>query len=685
MPCRLDLDFQPHQYAQYGALRNAIFSQQRFDTMLHKRPVDRPDQDPRAWWRYVIACVITRPNTRPWRDVLKIVRSRPRYIELVTKKVWRAREGNGFHGGLSEKESSELLSLEELLPIEALLSFHLVALRKVLELQMAAAMNEERRGGRDKPTSMRSPIRTSLKSSRSINLIRKKFTGGSTRSRKESLGSEDELKPVNLFEPEHDSSLVPDNRHTSLDSKVGNTESSPFQLSFKVHDASAAARLLDGQSGIPILRMDIKTSGIARLLAGVKSELTFDIKSFEIFDTLHPSLLDPSGLPSSAGKILSVAVPSIDDSVGAHDLSQPELGPNTNGHGKENRRTFNGSEANTTNEDDEHDDFFLNSGNRDENDVFQDGRSADNHKMCLPPSGVVCRVFASRNQTGLALSVSAHPATLVWNKPCFDAISIFFSSPAPQMRGVLQGQLRNAATPLAHRAQLALMSPTSLYMRVNVNAPKVWIPVSSNSRDGALFLDAGKFKLVGSKPVGKTDTDWELETSDIQVNFVRGVSGLFRPSHDRNGNSTFSDNRDMSCRQDISVVRPFNVVIAANIVGEKEIVGLSKDTVETEKSGFMNGSDLELYHSQTRSKISISVGAIYLNLVDVNVLAKAIGKWYAAEVVRVKETRRSKDHSDSVSNSLFMANEIKEAREDGVIQRLDSPNGIGGILGKTYN
>ena len=100
LPCQLVFDLRPFQYWQYASLRTAMFSQQRLDTMLHKRPSCRPTSNPSAWWRYAIGCVMARPNSRPWRDVLKIVKCRSRYFYLVKTKLLNASTaggGSGFH------------------------------------------------------------------------------------------------------------------------------------------------------------------------------------------------------------------------------------------------------------------------------------------------------------------------------------------------------------------------------------------------------------------------------------------------------------------------------------------------------------------------------------------------------------------------------------------------------------
>lgn len=154
LPCIFDLKLRPDQVQQYRTLRNMMIAQQRLDTMLHQRPQSTPSEDPRAWWRYIISCVMTRPNVRPWRDVLQITSRRSRYIELVINKVSNTRKGGGFHGGLMEEESLELIRLEDLLPIEALLSFHLIALRKMVDLEKLRARTPKMRRSRKKSTEM---------------------------------------------------------------------------------------------------------------------------------------------------------------------------------------------------------------------------------------------------------------------------------------------------------------------------------------------------------------------------------------------------------------------------------------------------------------------------------------------------------------------------------------------------
>ena len=105
----------------------------RLNPMLHGRPKSSPLEDPKAWWRYAILCVQHRPNSRPWGDVQQIVQCREKYIDLVVKNLESETEQTGFHGGLSSSESQALLEMENMLPIETLLAFHLLALRRVFD------------------------------------------------------------------------------------------------------------------------------------------------------------------------------------------------------------------------------------------------------------------------------------------------------------------------------------------------------------------------------------------------------------------------------------------------------------------------------------------------------------------------------------------------------------------------
>ena len=136
LPCELKCGIRPEQYHQFSYLRNSLSLQQRFDTLLHRRPPQRPsrsnNQATRDWWKYIISCVMTRPRSRPWHDIVRIVECRKSYIHLVVKKLENRANGSGFHRGLSHNETVRLSDIEAFLPIEVLLSFHLIALRQLV-------------------------------------------------------------------------------------------------------------------------------------------------------------------------------------------------------------------------------------------------------------------------------------------------------------------------------------------------------------------------------------------------------------------------------------------------------------------------------------------------------------------------------------------------------------------------
>ena len=156
--CHFDLAFRPRQMQQYRMLKFMTSAQQRFDTMIHQRPSRKPTDDPRAWWRYAISCVMARPNARPWRDVKQITEKRDRYMELVQINHLRSQSNKGYHSGLLQEESDELRHLEDVLPIEALLSFHLLSLRGVVQMKQIKKNRSSRKQRRNRRTSS-SPLR----------------------------------------------------------------------------------------------------------------------------------------------------------------------------------------------------------------------------------------------------------------------------------------------------------------------------------------------------------------------------------------------------------------------------------------------------------------------------------------------------------------------------------------------
>jgi hypothetical protein len=276
----------------------------------------------------------------------------------------------------------------------------------------------------------------------------------------------------------------------------------------------------------------------------------------------------------------------------------------------------------------------------------------------FPPPGVVCRLAGGKSMETLKLSISAHPATLVWTTSLFDGMSEFFAKPSTD----LTLHVRNAATPLARKAQLALLSPVSMALHLNIAAPKVWVPIISVETEGALLLDAGMLKLSGVKGEGETHMDWDVNARDIKLNFVRGNSLVFRDDVQLRGLSHLGET---SGRSETSVVRPVHVSVRAyNRVVE-------------------DGIDQSLHHpevfnsGQFRS-IDIAVSPVCLNLVDAEVLARAMGKWYASGIRRVRRrvtstgsgTEWRKDEPN-VDDDLRQSNQTEEMTfSPGSIPRL---------------
>eukprot|EP00588_Corethron_pennatum_P002036 CAMPEP_0194301144 /NCGR_PEP_ID=MMETSP0169-20130528/61637_1 /TAXON_ID=218684 /ORGANISM="Corethron pennatum, Strain L29A3" /LENGTH=491 /DNA_ID=CAMNT_0039051369 /DNA_START=810 /DNA_END=2282 /DNA_ORIENTATION=+ len=194
---------------------------------------------------------------------------------------------------------------------------------------------------------------------------------------------------------------------------------------------------------------------------------------------------------------------------------------------------------------------------------------------------------------------------MVYSKSFIDDVSNFFSLASSGTGGVLRNQLRNAATPFAHKAQLALAMSTTVSLHINCDAPKLWVPISSKRADGALFLDAGRFRMVYHQKEKETNCCWEVHASDMQLKFVS--SELNRGS--------------LGGKNEIPVIEPFDIKIIARLVGE---------SVERFKEA---------------TCINVIVGKIMLNLVDVEVVATAVSRLYAVLMVAKKSDVKTSDES----------------------------------------
>jgi len=585
LPFTFDFNIRPHQFLQYQKLKTAMKSQQRFDTMLRQRPTESPIDDPRAWWKYVIDCVTSRPNWRPWEDVRRIVRSRRRYIELVAKKNMSSSEGNGFHAGLSENDSAELLALEDMLPIEALTAFHLIALRQAYASQQEAeSSRDERATSSEKPTKHK---RSKSKGSGRFRLLR----GASSSSKRLSSVKGELLSDASKAllrgqsqsptPEEEDQSLATSNPVTLLEAMTMRLGKKSWFVDWRFHDATVNVTFLSPRDDTSLAQWVIRGRGSARSFGLGKRDFFFDVVQFDLLHHLNKVLFLQS---SEGGQLVESDDYEMEYEMNAHEAFSsifPERGRA-------------GPDLRTPSD-------FLE----------------------LPPPGVVCRLAGGKNMGTLKLSVSAHPATLVWTMSLFDGMSEFFAAPSTD----LALHVRNAATPLARKAQLALLSPAAMGLHLNIAAPKVWVPMVSKETEGALLLDAGMLKLAGGKGEGESNMNWDVRARDIKVNFVRGRSLVFRDDMQLR---TLSNIGESVGRSETSVVQPFHVSIqACNQVMEEGMSG--------------SGHPAEVLNPGQFRSVDIAVSLVCLNLVDAEVLARAMGKWYAKGLHLVRRRVSTED------------------------------------------
>ena len=636
LPFHWDVKFRPHQVIQYQKLKSAMLSQKRFDTMLRQRPNQNPLQNPRGWWKYAIGCVTSRPTSRPWHDVLKISKNRNRYLQLVVKKLSKSSEASGFHSGLSAAESSELLVLEDLLPIEALLAFHLIALRKFAQSSGVNPNSSDKKSkddSKDINRNDKSPIRPGRVIGRSklTRIFRKSKSAGPDFASNSAPSSSFNKPPVPSMVTTPTNPVSPVSLLEAMTIRLGRK---PWYTDFKLDHGSLHVTLLSSTDA-SIVSLRSEMTGSARSYGGQgKVDYFFDITLFEIMAESQAA----RG-PGGDGKVLVVQATDEDSQYFMDD--QATIGD------------------------------ILDSTSC-EFDV-----QAVTDFMDLPPPGVVCRIAASRDPASTKLSFSAHPATLVWTRPCFDAVAEFFGAPSTEMQTELTIHLKNAATPLARKAQLALLSPTVLQLHVNVAAPKIWVPFTSKGTDGALFLDAGNLRMACSKVDGETHTSWKVDATDIQVNFARWSLSLFK---DRVMTPIpMSASIEMPNSGVTSIIRPFHVWVVAGV----QEWPCGADVV---------GDNINSYDGPVNC-VDVTISPICLNLVDAEVLARAIGKWYAQGLLRVRGGDSSKpktNNSDlssakdaeqgSSSNAKVVEETLTRSDANDVISSIKMPNGIQSLM-----
>ncbi len=685
MPCEIGFNFGPKQMHQYRLLQYAMAAQQRLDTMIQQRPTDPPTENPRAWWRYVISCVTTRPRVRPWRDVVKIVNKRSRYVELVEKKHLKRDSGD-----LTPEESAELLSLEDMLPIETLLSFHLLALRNVQDIKNYEKAKKSKRadGGTvssnsEAPNRQMSPSRRRRRPSTSTRKSRKEYgdendaitstdfgspprssqhlsnanpnhgpvgklpsfiTADSTKNRddtadvvrtptksplpkdpgrgRRSQKRKGTLSPLSIQNRSTPNRRIDDEisfadsfASVELDNLVNGLDTASKKLEFSLddmsvpgldrdeeevedirmvktircHDLSIVVRIMDKRNVKTILKGNLKASTWIRQVPGDGVNLLFDLKNLRFIDCTS----------QHSSKLLSFEMPD----------STPD-NPHSFGAGIM---------------------VPLGISNSSDDDVFLENfcNEMKDGELALPPIGFVSRLLVSERPNGRSISLSAHAATMVWNRKCVDSfMSTFFPSAALESRTILQNQLRNAATPVVHRAQVALTSPKSMSVNVNIEAPKVWFPVSQHNSDGALYVDIGKLTLVLKKPEFLANSHWSMDCKGILAKFRRNATNVFFHNYTRRP-ELLDD-----IQGDIPIILPFDLHYEVERSGDGPAKIMQRDGV---KYG--------------RSKVAtMKFSKICVKLVDVEVLAKAIGKWYGTQLRQVKRKQSAKKNTNGGNN-----------------------------------
>ena len=591
LPCSIDLNITSQQYKQYNLLKNAILSQQRFDTMFHRRPQKSPLADPRGWWKYAIACVKHQATSRPWSEVQKIVKCRKVYIDLVVKNLSASEpQKGGFHGGLSDDESRALSELEDYLPIETLLAFHLIALRKVFASRGTSNKINNKKTRRSSMTNSFAKKRSSSTLGRLLNSI----SGSNATWQSLEDDGDDFLTSVD----DGNVSVTSKRKSSAFDIR-SNTPT--FQSTCQLHQCKVRVCLLDSLNMKKILTVEFDVKGNSYTSDSGRGDLSFDILRFEVFD--HTSF---DG--NSRGKVLAIEPEYQDD----FDCRETVI----------------------------HSDFMEEESSDSDNSL---GPSmpllSPDDDVRLPPTGVVCQVSAVLDHLSLSLDICAHPATLIWNKPCAEAAANFFSSTTHEIQNHFLTRLRAATTPDAHRAHLAVFHPNSLSITIDASAPKLWIPVSPQMLDGALFVDTGGNCHIKLEKAEQTDlTEWNMDVTDIQIMLAGEISGTVLGGRENDA----ADLDGVYClRKELTtIVHPFQI----NVTGQ---------TAESFEEPPNMNMDLSSAEEVGSGQVSVNVGRIRLNLVDVEDLAKAIGRYYASGVGMMKNKSASMVPTTSKESASF--------------------------------
>lgn len=554
LPMVLEFNVTSRQYDQYQLLKNSVLSQQRFDTMLHRRPEKSPIYEPRGWWRYAIACVRHEPTSRSWKDVQRIVDCRQLYLSLVVKNLSGISTKGGFHGGLTDDESLALMELEDMLPLETLLSFHLIALRQVYAIRVTDIATDDKG-------------KTSFGKKRSLSTLGRLLSSLS--------GS---VKPRQCLDGDVDNYLINSGSlkeaPATEDVNIGATQTACI-----LHTCKVKISLFDKSRRVISVESDVKCTSF---VSGTgKADLTFDVVRFEVFE-----FVTCEDNASHGRKILAIRPDNQDDFDCRSIIIQSDS---------------------------------------DDSVPILDEKVDESADVRLPPNGVACRVSALLDQVSISLDIISHPATVIYNKPCAERLTDIFSLKSQHIQNNFLKSIRSATTPLAQQAHMAVLYPNSLLICVNAHAPQLWIPVSNDIADGALFCDAGKLKMELKKAEQSSDTDWIIDVSAIQL-MLTGES-----TSKRQNDSVDLDGISYLRKDLISIVQPFEIAATGHIS-------------DVEEPTFFDRTE----SGACSERVTLNVGRIRVNLVDVEVLAKSIGRYYASGVVKLKNKSSSKSDREHI-------------------------------------
>ncbi len=138
----LDLDLSTEQLEQALALKDGITALSNWSVFSSHRPTRKPQDDPRAWWRYAYICITGRGSD--YNKMFKILTFRKLYIRAYKLKVRYESNPSAFDSGDEEvyDESTKLLldDLEYELPVQTIVLF-----RHLADLEMRAEDNARKR------------------------------------------------------------------------------------------------------------------------------------------------------------------------------------------------------------------------------------------------------------------------------------------------------------------------------------------------------------------------------------------------------------------------------------------------------------------------------------------------------------------------------------------------------------